>query len=86
MHRGKISTLESWYMKLTVMLMIIMPSLSGRPSLRKLAHAIYRDSFQGQKLKISLEKIMIFSILLLKTLIVSTHIKSMFWIKNKKNS
>ena len=40
-------------------------------ALGNLAHAIYRDFFQLKELKMSLEK-MIFSIFLLKTLIVGT--------------
>ena len=40
-------------------------------SLRKLTHAIYGDLFTALKLKMSLEKKLIFLICLLKTLIVS---------------
>ena len=40
-------------------------------TLRKLAHAIYRDFFSSVKFKISLEKLML-SKFVLKTLIVGT--------------
>ena len=46
--------------------------LSFVVTLRKLAHAIYREFFQHQNLKISLEKLML--ICVLQTLIVGTRL------------
>ena len=53
---------------------VVTVKVSGDLALRKLAHAIYKDIFHKQKLKISSQKIYLFFLFIwLKTYIVGTH-------------